>query len=55
MTTDRSSPESCPVATRSTAATRRTFTDGLWFAHVTAADVAEAERLATTEARENSL
>jgi hypothetical protein len=31
------------------------FTDGLWFACVAAADVADAERLAKTEATENAL
>lgn len=30
------------------------FAGGLWFAHVSATDVAEAEQLAKTEAIENS-
>ena len=32
-----------------------TFTDGLWFVHVTATDVADAEQLAKTEAVDNAI
>jgi hypothetical protein len=32
-----------------------TFPDGLWFTHVTAADIADAERTATTDMIENTV